>query len=102
MLNEILQAKPQLELLCRKYHVKRLELFGSAATAEFDPRRSDLDFIVEFDPARSADLFHQYFGLNEALEQLFERKVDLVMAGAMTNQHFIKSADKTRQSVYAG
>lgn len=35
--------------LCRRYGVARLELFGSAAGDAFDPQRSDLDFLVEFD-----------------------------------------------------
>jgi hypothetical protein len=37
--------------LCRRFHVRRLDLFGSAATGHnFDPVRSDLDFLVSFEP----------------------------------------------------
>lgn len=32
--------------LRREYHVQRLELFGSALSAAFDPERSDLDLLV--------------------------------------------------------
>ncbi len=86
--------------LCRRYGVARLELFGSAATGAYDPRTSDLDFLVEFD-ANPADLFKRYFGLRDGLEALFGRKVDLVMVGAMTNPYFIEAVNRTRQLVYA-
>ncbi|MCL5996211.1 MAG: nucleotidyltransferase domain-containing protein, partial [Chloroflexi bacterium] len=36
--------------LCRRYHVKTLEAFGSAVAGGFDPATSDLDFLVQFDP----------------------------------------------------
>ena len=77
--------RQQLADLCRRFAVRRLQLFGSAVAQRFDAARSDLDFIVEFDPNEANDLFHRYFGLNEALGNLFGRKVDVVMAGAMRN-----------------
>src|SRR5512143_3224435 len=85
--------------LCRRYGVARLELFGSAATDAFDPERSDIDFLIEFDEDPT-DLFKPYFGLKEALEALFGRAVDLVMIGAMRNPYFIESVNKTRRFVY--
>ncbi|MBI4757039.1 MAG: nucleotidyltransferase domain-containing protein [Betaproteobacteria bacterium] len=87
--------------LCRRYGVRRLELFGSATGDAFDPQRSDIDFVVDFDPAGHQDLFHRYFGLNAELERLLGRKVDLVMVGAMRNPYFIESVNRTRQLVYA-
>jgi len=90
----------ELPALCRRFGVRRLELFGSATTGAFDPERSDLDFLVEFD-ANSAQLFDRYFGLREALAALYGRNVDLVTVGALRNPYFIKSVDATRQLVYA-
>lgn len=86
--------------LCRRYGVRRLELFGSATTDAFDPRTSDFDFLLEFN-ANPSNLFARYFGLKESLEALYGREVDLVMVGAMNNPFFIDSANKTRQLVYA-
>jgi predicted nucleotidyltransferase len=37
--------------LCRLYHVRRLDIFGSAVRADFDPARSDVDLLVTFDDA---------------------------------------------------
>ncbi|PYX95689.1 MAG: hypothetical protein DMG63_18520 [Acidobacteria bacterium] len=39
--------------LCRRFRVRRLALFGSSLSSEFDPGRSDLDFVVEFQPLAS-------------------------------------------------
>jgi uncharacterized protein len=86
--------------LCRRYGVARLELFGSAASGAFDPKRSDLDFLVEFD-ADATGLFDRYFGRKESLEALYGRRVDLVSAGSLRNPYFIEAINKSRQLVYA-
>ena len=86
--------------LCRRYGVSRLELFGSAASGAFDPQRSDLDFLVEFD-AVSSGLFDRYFGLKQSLEALYGRPVDLVTTGSMRNPYFVEAVNRSRQLVYA-
>jgi hypothetical protein len=86
--------------LCRRYGVSRLELFGSATSDAFDPQRSDLDFLVEFD-ADPSGLFDRYFGLKESLEALYGRPVDLVTAGSMRNPYFVEAVNRSRQLVYA-
>ncbi len=91
----------EVSALCRRYGVRKLELFGSATNANFDQQRSDLDFLVDFDSGGDESLFHRYFGLKEAFEALFGRNVDLVMVGALENPYFIDSVNKTRQPVYA-
>ena len=101
MENVIQQHRDRIAELCRRYHVRRLELFGSVASGTFDPQRSDIDLLVEFSPGGDQDRFHQYFGLNEALNSLFGRKVDLVMVGALKNPYFIESVNRKRQLVYA-
>ena len=90
----------EIRELCRRYGVARLELFGSAASGTFDPQRSDLDFLVEFD-ADASGLFDRYFGLKESLEALCGRRVDLVSAGSLRNPYFIESVNESRQLVYA-
>jgi len=49
----------------------------------FDPQRSDIDFLVDFDPDGEPDLFHRYFGLKEDLESLQGRAVELEMLGPL-------------------
>lgn len=101
MIPQIEQHRRELEDLCRKYHVARLEVFGSAADGSFDPARSDLDFLVEFKPDSPMSGLDQYFGLQGDLQGLFELKVDLVMTGAMKNPYFIKNINATRRLLYA-
>ena len=48
MIADIALHREELRDLCRRFHVRRLEVFGSAARGDFDPARSDIDFLVEF------------------------------------------------------
>lgn len=88
--------------LCRRYGVERLDVFGSAAGDDgFDPGRSDLDFVVSFERRDPPDLFRRYFGLEEELEALFGRKVDLVMEGALEkSRRFAANVEASRVPLY--
>jgi predicted nucleotidyltransferase len=98
----ITQNLDAIRQLCREFGVARLEVFGSAATGEFDPTTSDVDFIVEYPPGYEFGLWlTRYFELQERLEALLGRPVDLVMAGAPRNPYFIRSLNESRQLLYA-
>jgi hypothetical protein len=92
--------RAEIAEICARFGVRRLELFGSAATGAFDAARSDFDFLVEFGDRHIKPL-EQYFGLKEALEALFARPVDLVEAGASSNRYFLESVNKSRRLLYA-
>lgn len=98
---EIDARREDIARLCARFAVRRLELFGSAAAGAFDPARSDLDVLVEFGEAPGMTPFEQYFGLKESLEALFGRAVDVVMADAPQNPHFLSSLNKSRRLLYA-
>ena len=66
----------KLAELCRRYRVRELSLFGSAARGEMRPE-SDIDLLVEFLPGAKVDLV-EYSGLMLDLSKLIGRKVDLV------------------------
>lgn len=100
MIPLIEQRREQIEALCRKYGVKKLELFGSAASGEFDPASSDIDFLVEF-RSYGPGIADQWFGLGEGLEALLERKVDLVSSRRATNPYFLEVANRHRVALYA-
>jgi uncharacterized protein len=95
------QHRSEVESLCRKYRVSRLDLFGSAARGDFDPEKSDLDFLVQFEDLGWKGSFKRYMGLKLDLEDLFGLEVDLVEPGAMTNPHFAEVANRNRALVYA-
>lgn len=77
MIADISRHRAELQALCRRFHVRRLEVFGSAARGnDFEPARSDIDFLVEF--AAEADDLARFVDFKEALEALLARRVDLI------------------------
>ncbi len=66
----------RLAILCRRYHVARLELFGSRAKGTALPG-SDVDLIVTFVDGRTPGLGFVTFA--EELEAIFDRPVDLLV-----------------------
>jgi uncharacterized protein len=86
---------------CRRFYVRRLDLFGSAATGHgFDSGRSDLDILVTFDPLSPADYADAYFGLREALEALSGRPVDLVTEAALENSCLRRRVESERRRLF--
>ena len=91
-----------IRALCREFGVARLEIFGSAATGDFDPASSDVDFLVDYPPNYEfGPWLTRYFELRERLEALLGRPVDLVMVDAPRNPYVIRSIDETRRLLYA-
>lgn len=94
------QHLPQIAAICGRFGVRRLEVFGSAARADdFDPVRSDVDFLVEFSPGSPAGL-HAFFGIKTALEQLLGRPVDLIEPDAVRNPYVLAGIQQSREPVY--
>ena len=100
MITLVSDKSDQVAELCRKFNVHRLDIFGSAATGDFSPEKSDLDFLVEFGPLPSGTRASTYFSFLRALEELFDRSVDLVMTAAIENPYFMRQVTKTREAVY--
>jgi len=98
---EITKHRAELEELCRRFRVRRLELFGSAAVGKYRAGESDLDFLVEFEELSPGTYADTYFGLLESVEKLFSARVDLVVASAIKNPYFRKSVDDTKALLYA-
>ncbi len=98
----IADKKEELAELCRRYDVVRLEVFGSAARGtDFDPERSDADFLVEFDPDSELRPFHRYFDFRDALHRALGRPVDLVENHEFRNPYLRAAINKSRELVYA-
>lgn len=100
MVSVIENKMKELEGLCRKYHVSRLDVFGSAAADDMHAA-SDLDFLVEFDDTVVSNRFDTYFALLESLKKLFGCPVDLVEPAGLRNPYFICSVNETRKAIYA-
>jgi predicted nucleotidyltransferase len=102
MLPLIESHRAEIAELCRRFHVQRLDVFGSAARGtDFDPDRSDVDLLVTYDPGTPAPSLAEYFDLRDELAALFGRPVDLVMSGAVRNPFILANIERSRRIVYA-
>jgi uncharacterized protein len=86
--------------LCRLHGVRKLEVFGSILRSDFDPRRSDIDVLVEFEP-QLANSFANFLDLKHALEEVFGRPVDLVELRAIRNRRLRYYIEQSKSPVYA-
>ena len=95
------QQKAALAELCSRYRVERFYVSGSVPLGHFDPRHSDLDFLVHFsDREPTGEYADRYLELAGALEQLFGRPVDLVTEESIRNPFFRHEVESTRQLVF--
>jgi predicted nucleotidyltransferase len=101
MNQQVEEKREQVAAICREHHVRRLALFGSALRDDFDASSSDLDFVVEFEPLATGAYANTYFGLIDALEQLFGRRIDLVEAGSVRNPYFLQEIEAHQEQLYA-
>ena len=86
---------------CERFHVARLDVFGSVLRDDFDPGRSDIDFLVDFGPMPPLDKPDAYFGLLDELRAILGTEVDLVMVGALKNRYIRENVNRTKQQLYA-
>ena len=100
-MNQVVQDKlKDMVDLCKNRGVRRLALFGSAATGSFDRSSSDLDLIVEFNPMSPVEHADSYFGLMEDLQQLFDVPVDLIELAPIRNPFFRQAVAETEKVLY--
>lgn len=101
---EVEKHIPAIRQLCREFGIARLEIFGSAITDDFDPQRSDVDFIVtlpegfDYGPWGS-----RYFLIEERLSNILQREVDMVSASSLerkANRYFLQNVTQTRRPVF--
>ncbi len=95
------QKRADISRICQRHHIKKLEVFGSAARGtDFDPASSDADFLVEFAPGAKHGL-DGYFALKAELEQILGRGVDLVEPLSIRNPYLLAGINSAREVVYA-
>ncbi|HAZ30155.1 TPA: hypothetical protein DCY65_01095 [Candidatus Acetothermia bacterium] len=98
---EIAQYPDAVARICLQYGVRHLDRFGSAATGGAQTGRSDLDFLVAFEPLPLGTRADAGFGLQEALERLFGRPVHRVVRSAIRNPYFRRSVERNKIPLYA-
>lgn len=71
-----------LAAFCREHGVARLWAFGSVLRDDFDPARSDVDLLVEFQAGVRCGYF-KLLGMQHEMEDLLGREVDLLTPGEL-------------------
>ena len=93
-------SRSALSALIKRYHIKRLALFGSAARGELAPA-SDIDLLVEFEDGKAPSL-GGLVALNDAFSPLFDgRKVDIATPAILNNPYRRREIEKDMQVLYA-
>ena len=101
MLNQEIENKlPQIIMLLKKHKIKNAFVFGSALTNRFNAE-SDIDFLVNIienqEPATASE---HLWDLGYELEDLLNRKVDLLTQTSLKNSILIKEIENTRLWIY--
>lgn len=102
MIDVIESKREEILALCREFEVQRLEVFGSVVSGEFDPDRSDIDFLVDYPEGYDFGPWgERYLDLKQRLEAVLGRQVDLVANQSLRNPYLIRSIESTRRLLYA-
>jgi predicted nucleotidyltransferase len=83
---------------CRRNHILRLGVFGSATRQDFGPD-SDVDFLVEFEPGHVPGLM-TLAGMEMELAEIIGRRVDMRTAGDLS-RYFRDRVVASAQPIYA-
>ena len=85
--------------ICRRFHVRRLQLFGSAAVGAERPD-SDVDLLVEFIPGQAPGGF-RLVDMQEELSDTFGgRKIDLSFPSVLDNPYRRRAIEPQLQALY--
>lgn len=87
----------RLRMVCERYGVARLEVFGSVSRGEAGPS-SDIDLLYELKPG--VRLGFRFFDLEDELAEVFGRSVDLVARDSI-NKYIRDQVLRDAQPFYA-
>lgn len=82
---------------CRARGIRRLSLFGSVLREDFDPRRSDVDVLAEFEPGALDGVGFRYFAYGDELAAIIGRKVDFC---SRLNKHMEPAVRREALPIY--
>ena len=100
-MNRIIEYKiEELKQLCNTYKVKTMYVIGSVCTDKFN-ETSDIDILISFDNLSVDQYTDNYFDLNYKLQELFDRKIDLLTGKSLSNPYFIKGIKQIKRLIYA-
>lgn len=88
----------KLARFCKRNHIRKLSIFGSALRENFGPD-SDIDLLVEFDPDNIPGLI-RLAGMENELSEILGRKVDIRTAQDLS-RYFRQDVIKSSEVQYA-
>ncbi len=88
-----------IKALCAAHRVRHLYVFGSALTDKFNTK-SDVDFIVDFEPIEVALYADNYYDLKFALQDILHKPIDLLEEKAMKNPYFNEAVNRHKALIY--
>lgn len=108
ILQQITEKRSQIEHLCHRHQVARLEIFGSATSVgvpgrsphRFSETTSDIDFLVEFAVNTPQGASDRFFGLKQGLGDLLGYTIDLVEVQTIQNPYFLEAIAPQRLQIY--
>ena len=101
-MNELLQDNiEKIGSICRDREVRQLFAFGSILSKDFE-KSSDIDFLISFKETDPVSYCDSYFKIHEQLENLLQRKIDLITEKSLHNPYFIESINQSKRLIYEG
>jgi predicted nucleotidyltransferase len=85
--------------LCREFGIRKLEVFGSAASGKFDPDQSDVDVIADLG-GYERGVARRFMRFARALEAVLGRNVDIITEEQIRNPYFRQAVDEQRVTIY--
>jgi predicted nucleotidyltransferase len=97
---EIENKIEKLILLCIKYKVNKLFVFGSVVKGSFNSQSSDIDLIVELEDLPPSEKGEMLMKLWSELENLFARRVDLLTNLNIKNPYLRSEIENSKFLIY--
>jgi len=86
-------------VICKKYHITELSIFGSSLREDFN-KNSDVDFLVSFEANSNITLFN-IIELENEFSKLLNKEVDIVEKESLKNPIRKNRILSTREIIYA-
>jgi uncharacterized protein len=93
------EYKTEIYNLCKSHKVKSLYAFGSVLNEKFNVN-SDIDLVVDFEQLDVLEYGDNYYALKFSLEDILNRKVDLLEEKALKNPYFRSLLIQNRKLIY--
>ena len=89
----------RIRQLCEMYDVRELFAFGSVTSDRFE-KQSDIDLVVDIDDNDPISYANKYFSLKFQLEEILQRRIDLLENKAIRNKFLRSEIDRTKVKIY--